>query len=331
DDTVIGAVIMGQGRVFIAGSDLKEFGKPLEQPELPAVIEAIENCPKPVVAALHGAALGGGFELALGCDARIATKGTVVGLPEVTLGMIPGAGGTQRLPRLTGIPRAIEMICSGARIDALEALDLGILDAVVEHDLRGAAVAFLRTDVPGKRRVRDLPVPPANPASIDNVCALSLKLGRHRPQVQAAINAVLDAQRLPVDTALANEREVFQQLRLGSEAFALRHLFFAERESSKLAELRGVKPRPVDTVAVIGSGTMGTGIALAILKAGLRVVLLDQTDEALSAGMARIRKHYSQLVTKGRMRQSRADCELGRLVAVSDWTGLSSAQLVIEA
>ena len=331
DAELIGAVIIGQGRVFIAGSDLKEFGKPLEQPELPAVIEAIERCPKPIMAALHGAALGGGFELALGCDARIAMNKTVVGLPEVTLGMIPGAGGTQRLPRLIGIPRAIEMICSGARIDALEALDLGIVDAVVEDDLRGAAVTFLRNNVHGKRRVRDLLVPPANSTSIDNVCTLSLKLGRHRPQVQAAIAAVLSTNELPVDEALAREREVFQSLRLSREAFALRHLFFAERESAKLDEIKGIQPALIHTVAVIGAGTMGTGIALALLKAGLKVVLLDQTEAALTAGMARIKAYYAQLVSKDRLSQARATCELDQLESTGDWTRISRAQLVIEA
>src|SRR5690606_14083255 len=220
DPTLIGAVLIGDGRMFIAGSDLNEFGKPLEDPQLPVVIEAIEHCAKPIIAALHGAALGGGFELALGCDARIAVEKTVVGLPEVTLGMIPGAGGTQRLPRLTGIPKAIELICSGARIKAPEALDLGIIDAVVDSDLRGTAVAFVR-HMNGKRRLRDLALPPVEQRCIDTASAHALRLGRNRPQVRAAIEAVLMAARLPIDQALAAERQVFQALRLAPEAFAL--------------------------------------------------------------------------------------------------------------
>lgn len=327
---LIGAVLIGDGRMFIAGSDLNEFGKPLEDPQLPAVIDAIERCSKPIIAALHGAALGGGFELALGCDARIAVEKTVVGLPEVTLGMIPGAGGTQRLPRLTGIPKAIELICSGARIKAPEALDLGIIDAVVDSDLRGAAVAFVR-HMNGKRRISELPLPPAEQTCIDNTCAHALRQGRNRPQVQAAIKAVLDGATLPVEAALAAEREVFQSLRLSAEAFALRHLFFAERDSARLPEVNEALPRPVSTVAVIGAGTMGSGIALAILQAGLDVILLEQSELALDAGVERIRAFYGQRVAKGRLRQGRADSELARLQATTDWTSIAKAGLVIEA
>ena len=161
DASVKAAVLIGTGKTFIAGSDLREFGQPLAEPQLPAVIQAIERCSKPVVAALHGAALGGGFELALGCDARVAAPGTIVGLPEVTLGIIPGAGGTQRLPRLVGIPRAIAMICSGERVGSAAALAAGLIDAELAGDLRAAAVAHARSLAGGKRRVRDLPVPEA--------------------------------------------------------------------------------------------------------------------------------------------------------------------------
>ena len=330
DPTLIGAVLIGDGRMFIAGSDLNEFGKPLEAPQLPVVIEAIEQCPKPIIAALHGAALGGGFELALGCDARIAVEKTVVGLPEVTLGMIPGAGGTQRLPRLTGIPKAIQLICSGARIKAPEALDLGIIDAVVDSDLRGTAVPFVR-HMNGKRRLRDLALPPVEQSCIDTASAHALRLGRNRPQVRAAIEAVLMATSLPIDQALAAERQTFQALRLAPEAFALRHLFFAERDSARLPEVSTAAAQTISTVAVIGAGTMGSGIALAALQAGLDVVLLEQSEQALEAGVQRIRDFYTQRVGKGRMGQSRADSELARLTATTDWTLIGKAGLVIEA
>src|SRR5690606_29703866 len=276
------------------------------------------------------AALGGGFELALGCDARIAVEKTVVGLPEVTLGMIPGAGGTQRLPRLTGIPKAIELICSGARIKAPEALDLGIIDAVVDSDLRGTAVAFVR-HMNGKRRLRDLALPPVEQRCIDTASAHALRLGRNRPQVRAAIEAVLMAARLPIDQALAAERQVFQALRLAPEAFALRHLFFAERDSARLPEVSTAAAQIISTVAVIGAGTMGSGIALAILQAGLDVVLLEQSEQALGTGVQRIQDFYGQRVAKGRMGQSRADSELARLTATTDWTLIGKAGLVIEA
>ena len=330
DPELIGAVLIGDGRMFIAGSDLNEFGKPLEEPQLPVIIDAIERCSKPIIAALHGAALGGGFELALGCDARIAVEKTVVGLPEVTLGMIPGAGGTQRLPRLTGIPKAIELICSGARIKAPEALDLGIIDAVVDSDLRAAAVAFVR-HMNGKRRLRDLALPPVEQHCIDNASAHALRLGRNRPQVRAAIDAVLMATNLPIDEALAAERQTFQALRLGPEAFALRHLFFAERDSARLPDVSAAEAQSISSVAVIGAGTMGSGIALAILQAGLDVILLEQSEQALGAGVQRINDFYAQRVSKGRMGQSRADSELARLTATTDWTLIGKAGLVIEA
>jgi 3-hydroxyacyl-CoA dehydrogenase len=188
DDDIKAAVLIGAGKTFIAGSDIREFGQPLADPQLPAVIEAIEHCPKPFVAALHGAALGGGYELALGCDARIAARQTVVGLPEVTLGIIPGAGGTQRLPRLTGVPRAISLICAGERVPADKALAAGLIDAIADGDLRGAAVELARAAA--KRRVRDLPVPQAADEDVEQAAQQALKAGRHRPQVGAAIDAI---------------------------------------------------------------------------------------------------------------------------------------------
>jgi len=233
DDALQAAVLIGAGTTFIAGSDLREFGRPLEDPQLPAVIAAIEDCGKPVVAALHGAALGGGFELALGCDARVASPDTVVGLPEVTLGMIPGAGGTQRLPRCVGVPRAIALVCSAERVPAAQALELGIVDAVVGCGLREAAVAHARSLAGRKRRLRDLGVPAADPAAVDAAEAEALWAGRQRPHVAAAIAAVKSAATLAIDEALARERAVFTELRLSREAFALRHLFFAERDAAR--------------------------------------------------------------------------------------------------
>ena len=183
DPTLKGAVLIGAGSTFIAGSDIREFGQPLAEPQLPAVIAAIEDCCKPVVAALHGAALGGGFELALGCDARVAAPGTVVGLPEVTLGIIPGAGGTQRLPRLVGLPRAVQMICSGERVPAATALSQGIVDELAEGDLRAAAIAHARRLAGRKQRLRDRPVPVADAAELKQACEAALKAGKRLPAV----------------------------------------------------------------------------------------------------------------------------------------------------
>lgn len=329
-DTLSAGVIIGSGSTFMAGSDLKEFGQPLEDPQLPAVIASIEACAKPVVAAIHGAALGGGFELALGCDARIAEAKAVVGLPEVTLGMIPGAGGTQRLPRRVGVARAIELICAGTRLPASKALDLRLIDRVVDGDLRQTAVAHARS-LRHKCRIADEPVPSDPPERIDAASQAALRAGRQRPPVHAAIEAVRAAATLPLQDALQDERAVFTRLRLGPEAHALRHLFFAEREAMKLpAGLQGT-PRSLDTVAVIGAGTMGSGIAIAALDAGLSVVLLEQDEAALQRGRQHVLDHYSRRVAHGRLKASVAAGNEARLYTTVDWTLLSRADLVIEA
>ena len=232
DTSLRAAVLIGANDTFMAGSDIKEFGQPLSDPQLPAVIAAIENCSKPVVAALQGAALGGGFELALGCDARVIAPNTLVGLPEVTLGMIPGAGGTQRLPRITGIAKAIELICSGQRVPAAQAAALGLADKVIDGDFRSGAVVFVRT-LNGKSRLRDKAVPVDDAVAIATAEQAGKKVAKNRPPALAAIAAIKTAATLPIDEALAQERVVFQELRMGKEAFALRHLFFAERDAAK--------------------------------------------------------------------------------------------------
>ena len=331
DTTLNAAVLIGASNTFIAGSDLREFGKPLETPQLPAVLAAIENCGKPVVAALSGAALGGGFELALACDARIALSETVVGLPEVTLGIIPGAGGTQRLPRLVGVARAIDMICAGERISADRALQLKLVDAVFAEDLKTAAIAHARSLGTRKRRVRDLPVPLMDAALIEAAVKAALREGKQRPAVVAAIKAVKNSLILPIDEALAQDRAAFEQLRLNNDAFALRHQFFAEREATRLpAELQAA-PRPVQTIAIIGAGTMGTGIAICALDADLHVVLLEQDEAALERGRQRVVDHYQSRITAGKLKASVAAANEARLHPTTDWCRLVHADLVIEA
>ena len=331
DDGIVAAVLIGAGTTFIAGSDIREFGLPLAEPQLPAVIGAIETCPKPFVAALHGAALGGGFELALGCDARVAVAGTLVALPEVTLGIIPGAGGTQRLPRLVGLPRAIQMICSGERVASAAALAAGLIDQQVDGDLRSAAVSHARKLAGTKQRLRDRAVPLTDDAAVSEACAAALKAGKSRPAVQAAIEAVTSSRRLSIDDALADERAVFQQLRVSREAAALRHQFFAERDSAKHATLNGVIPRRVEQVAVIGAGTMGSGIAIAALDAGYHVLLLEQDAAALERGATRIHEHYASRAQTGKMKASAAAEREARLRSSLDWNELAAADLVIEA
>ena len=331
DGSLHGAVLIGAGNTFVAGSDLREFGQPLAEPQLPAVIRAIEECGKPVVAALHGAALGGGFGLALGCDARIAAPGTLVGLPEVTLGIIPGAGGTQRLPRIVGIPRAIAMICSGERVGSAAAFAAGLIDAEPQTDLRAAAVAHARQLAGRKDRLRDRAVPAADAGAIAEASAAALKAGKRRPQVQAAIDVIVASAKLNIDDGLADERAVFQRLRISREAFALRHQFFAERESTKHPSLVDAKPRDIRRIAVIGAGTMGSGIAIAALDAGYEVLLLEQEAAALERGATRIHAHYASRLKGGKINAAAAAACEARLSASLDWPRIAEADLVIEA
>lgn len=330
DPALRAGVLIGAGSTFVAGSDLREFGQPLQEPQLPGVLAAIEACAKPVVAALHGAALGGGLELALACDARIALTGTVLGLPEVTLGIIPGAGGTQRLPRRTGLVRAIQMVCIGERIQAEAARDLRLVDAVVADDLQGHAVALAR-QLMGKCRISAEAVPDEDAAAVDQAEQAALRAGKRRPAVVAAIEAVKDAARLPFAEGLARERAVFQRLRTSPEAFALRHQFFAERDAVRLPADVQAAPRPVQTVAIIGAGTMGTGIAIAALDAGLTVLLLEQDDAALERGGRRVADHYEARVAAGKLGARAASDRVAQLHATTDWTRLATADLVIEA
>lgn len=322
-------VLIGAGNTFIAGSDLKEFGLPLESPQMPELIAAIESSSKPVVAALHGAALGGGFELALGCDARIATPDCVVGLPEVTLGMIPGAGGTQRLPRLVGVVTAIEMICQGTRLPASEAFELGAIDALATGDLLVNAIAFAKQVQ--KRRVVELAVPMAVADSIDAAKRQAVSKGRNRPAVNEAIESILNAQWLPVADALQHERAVFQRLRESREAAALRYQFFAERSAGKLPSLEGVTARPVESVGVIGAGTMGSAIAAAFLDAGMQVTLVEQTAAKLSAGYTLLTDLYQRQVASGRLDPQVRDSRLANLNPSLRYEDLASCQLIIEA
>lgn len=324
------AVLIGAGRCFVAGSDLREFGKPLAAPELPNVISAIERAPFPVVAALHGVALGGGLELALGCDYRVASPATSLGLPEVSLGFVPGAGGTQRLPRLVGIGKAITMICDAARIPATEALALGLVDDVVEGDLLESALAFLAVTPRPKRLARDMPVPPEDPAAIAAAEARALKRGKGRPNVAEAIRLV-KAARTDADTALADERQVFQTLRLSDDASALRYLFFAERRAASVEGLETKAARTLRRIGVIGGGTMGQGIVRALLAAGLPATLMERDGAALELALDRIRDSLNGAVARGRLTQEVCAARLAALDGTVDIADLAQCDLVIEA
>ncbi|MGJ8605150.1 MAG: 3-hydroxyacyl-CoA dehydrogenase NAD-binding domain-containing protein [Marivita sp.] len=328
-----GVVLIGAGRSFVAGSDIREFGAPLAPPELPQVIAAIEDCPHPVCAAIHGAALGGGFELALGCDLRIAAPDAVVGLPEVTLGIVPGAGGTQRLPRLTGLAKAITLVCSGRRISAPEAHDLGLIDALAaSSDPQALLTTAFRAlqGAPHKRRLRDLPVPVADPDAVKTAEAQALRRGKGRPNVQEAVALVKLSAEMPTDTALARERAAFQSLRLQEEAFALRHLFFAERAATRF-EGPTAQPAEIRRVGIVGGGTMGQGICRAVLAAGLPVTLVERDAQARDAAAAAITGALDRSVGKGHLSPDDAYARKAALAPSHSLSDLADCDLVIEA
>jgi 3-hydroxyacyl-CoA dehydrogenase len=330
DPTIAAAVLVGEGKNFVAGADIREFGKPLANPQAPDVIAAIETCRKPVVAAIRGAALGGGFELALGCDMRVATPDAVVGLPEVTLGFIPGAGGTQRLPRLIGVARAIEIIASGRRLPAKEAAELGIIDAIVDGDLLAEAVEIARTYAQ-KRRVRDRAVPEEPAAAIAEAERRALGKASGKRWIAEAIETVKLAATKPIDEALAHERAVFQRLRVSEEAFALRHLFFAERASGRVAGLDEKNARRIGSVVLIGGGTMGSGIAVAMLSRGVKVTLLEKDAGALESGAARVRQLLQRSVETGHATTSDLAARVALFSGTVDPAAMRDADLILEA
>lgn len=333
DPTLAGVVVIGAGRSFIAGSDIREFGAPLEAPELPEVIAAIEALPIPVVAAIHGAALGGGFELALACDLRIAARDAMMGLPEVSLGMVPGAGGTQRLPRLTGVALAIDLVCNSRRISASEALAHKMIDAIAESAAVSDMIATARGVIaanPHKRCLRELSVPADPPEAIAAAETAALRRRDCRPNVEEAVRLVQLAATAPVNSALAEERAVFQRLRLGEDAFALRHLFFAERAASRVEGLVAT-PRPIARVGVVGGGTMGQGIARALLGCGLEVVVAERDAAAAETARNAIRAALDAAAQKGRITPEQANTRATLLHSTGALSDLAGCNLVIEA
>ena len=330
DDAVKAIVLSSTGKAFTAGADITEFGE-LLQPSLPTMIDAIEGCGKPVVAAIQGLALGGGVEVALGCHYRVTTPQARLGLPEVTLGLLPGAGGTQRLPRLVGIPAALDIIVSGAPISANRAAKLGLVDAVVEPgDLLDEAIRLART-ADGPRRTGDRDVAADDQAIDAYIANLPRKL-RGLDAPRACIDAVRLASQLPFREGLAREGELFLQLRDGEQSQALRHVFFAERAAGKIEGVdAGTRPRAIAHVGVIGAGTMGGGIAMNFLSAGIPVTLLETSPEALERGVGVIRGNYQASADKGRISQAQADAAMALLRPTLAFDALGECDLVIEA
>lgn len=332
DPQVRAIVLAGSGRTFVAGADIREFGKPAEPPYLTEVTDAIEASGKPVVAALTGAALGGGLEIALAAHRRIAAPGATMGLPEVKLGIIPGAGGTQRLPRLVGVPAAIGLITAGRTIGAAEALALGLIDAVAETDALASAVAAALEDAAAPpRRTGARTVPAFDRAAAEAEIARAERKARGQIAPGEAGRMVLAADDLPLREGLAREFETVTRLKDSDQAKALRHVFFAEREAARVPGLEGVSPRPVARVGVVGCGLMGSGIALALLDAGLDVTVVEQSAEAVEAGRGRIVGALDRLVKAGRIDAAGRDGRLARLAMAAERTALADADLVIEA
>jgi 3-hydroxyacyl-CoA dehydrogenase len=311
DDASVEAIVLtGAGRTFVAGADITEFGKPPQAPSLIDVIATLDEVKKPTIAAVHGTPLGGGLELTMGCHFRVAAAGTRLGLPEIKLGLIPGAGGTQRLPRLIGIEKALPMILSGEPISAKDAMAAGLVDEIIEGDLVAGAVKFARNVLAAKRpphRVKDredkLEEIRANPAKFDEIVAQHLKKGRGLHAPAAAIEAIRMTLDTPIDEAQKKERDAFIKLMLGDQSKAQRHIFFAEREANKVPGIgKDVQPREIKKAAVIGAGTMGGGISMNFANAGIPVTVVETSEEALKRGMATIEKNYQTSVQRGSLK-----------------------------
>jgi len=333
DPGVAAIVIHCEGRTFIAGADIREFGKPLQPPGLDEVIDAIENSSKPVVGAIHGTALGGGFEVALGCHYRVAVQSAKVGLPEVKLGLLPGAGGTQRLPRLIGPEAALPFIVEGVPIAAVKAKALGIIDEIVEGDLRAGAVAFARKIVAEKRplrKVSGLTIRLENPNLFSEFEKSIARKQRGFLAPFYCIRAVRAACELPFVEGCQRERELFMELMASPQSKAQRHVFFAEREVAKIPGLPEDQPtRDIKSAALIGAGTMGGGITMCFANAGIPVTLLEMNQENLDRGLNTIRKNYANSVAKGSLKQADLDKRMALIKPTLSYDDLKDADVII--
>ncbi|KIC16932.1 3-hydroxyacyl-CoA dehydrogenase NAD-binding domain-containing protein [Leisingera sp. ANG-Vp] len=327
-------LIYGEGRTYFAGADIREFGKPPQDPYLPGLCSRIEASPLIVVSAMHGTALGGGLEVALSSHYRVAVPAAKMGLPEVNLGILPGAGGTQRLPRLAGTEAALEMITSGRHFSAAEALEKGIIDRIEEGEPRDIGLAYaqelLEQGAP-RRAVGEMPAPEA--IDFDAAYAAALKKGRGQMSPAVAVRAVQAAvQAESFEAGLKRERELFTELMESDQRQGLIHAFFSERAVSKLPELEGIEPREVNSMGVIGGGTMGAGIATAALLAGLPVVLVEMTEEAAAAARSRIEGNLNGALKRGKISEAQFAQLIGEALTVAtDYAALSDTDLVVEA
>jgi 3-hydroxyacyl-CoA dehydrogenase len=338
DDAVKAVVIICQGQTFFAGADITEFGKPMQLPMLPTVVDIIENCTKPVVAAIHGTAFGGGLEVALASHYRVAVPTAKLGVPEVKLGLLPGAGGTQRLPRVAGVGKALEMAATGNPIDAKEAHAIGLVDRLIEGDLEQHAVAFAE-------EVRDIrPIPKtserdgkiaearANPGLFDEFRKANARKFRGFDAPEYNIRAIEAAVAKPYAEGVLDERRLFMELMTGTQARAQQYFFFAERKAAKIDDLpEDTKPRDIKRVGVIGAGTMGGGISMNFLSAGIPVTIVEMAQEALDRGTGTMRKNYEATAAKGRMTAEQVEGAMGLLKPTLNLDDLAECDLIIEA
>ncbi len=331
-------MLICEGRTFIAGADITEFGKPPQSPWLPEVLSTIENSKKLVVAAIHGTALGGGFETALACHYRCALPSAKVGLPEVKLGLLPGAGGTQRVPRIAGVKAALDIMTSGNPVPAPLASQMGLVDEIIEDgDLKSGALSYIRDLIDSGaplKRVRDINIDPSSiePGFFENYRKGLARKARGQIAPDRIVSCVEAAVLMPMDKGLERERELFSELVQSTESAAMRHIFFAEREAAKILDVPADTPvRDIKKVAIIGGGTMGGGIAMCFANVGIPVTLLEINDEALQRGLGIIRKNYSITVKKGKMTESQVEDRLGLITGTMRYEDLGDVDLVIEA
>lgn len=333
DDAVEAIVLRCDGRTFFAGADITEFGKPLVDPLLDAVIDMFELGPKPVIAAIHGTALGGGLEIALGCHYRIADRSAQLGVPEVKLGLVPGAGGTQRLPRLVGVEAAASMCAMGESIPASQAMKLGLVDALSESgDLAADAIAYAEKQIAaGPRPTREFPVR----GDLSALEALKMTNARRWKGFEAPyanLACVEAARRLSFDEGMKFERLEFLKLLTGNQSEAQRHMFFFERQAAKIEGLdKSVKLREIAKVGVVGAGTMGGGIAMNFLQCGIPVTIVEQDQSALDRGLAVIRRNYEAAAAKGRYNAAQVNQLMGLLLPTLSLNALADCDLIIEA
>ncbi|HVF94731.1 MAG TPA: 3-hydroxyacyl-CoA dehydrogenase NAD-binding domain-containing protein [Sphingomonas sp.] len=335
DPSIKAVVIRCDGRTFFAGADITEFGKAMQEPGLPTVIDMIESADKPVIAAIHGTALGGGCEVALGCHYRVAVPSAKIGTPEVKLGLLPGAGGTQRIPRIAGVALALEMTAKGDPISAKQAQQAGLIDQLVGEDsLEADAIAFARSVADARPLPRaSEKTATADPEAVAAFRKANAKRFRGFEAPEANIKCVEAASNgSSFADGIANERAEFMKLMMGNQSAAQRHIFFAERQAAKID---GIAPdialRPINRVGVIGAGTMGGGIAMNFLSAGVPVTIVEMQQDALDRGTGVVRKNYEASAAKGRMKPEQVEQAMGALNGTLDFDQLAECDLIIEA